>query len=234
MNAPVVWRRLRRSIGAIGGYKAVWNYYARHDARDAIFSGSTEESFEEAGRRDAERISRLAGANARVLNIGCGIGRVERYLAPVVLEMHAVDISGEMIAQARARLAGLPNVFLREVTPVEFLAAHTGGRFDLVFSLLVLQHLEKEDAFVYLEDARRVLRSGGTLFAQFPNLRSPEYAQAFRDALRKRPRSPGRVRPYTEEELRHWMEMLGFEIVSLTFEAGTRGDAEIYLTARKP
>jgi hypothetical protein len=79
-----------------------------------------------------------------------------------------------------------------------------------------------------------VLRPGGALFVQFPNLRSPEYTQAFRDALRRRPRSPGRVRPYSEEELRHWMETLGFEIVSLTLEAGTRGDAEIYLTARKP
>lgn len=234
MSAPVAWRKLRRSIAAIGGYKAVWNYYARHDAREAIFSGSTEESFEEAGRRDAERISRLAGSHARVLNIGCGIGRVEKYLAPHVAEIHAVDISGEMIARARARLEGLPNVHLREVTPIEFLAAHPEGRFDLVFSLLVLQHLEKEDAFLYLEDARRVLRPGGALFVQFPNLRSPEYTQAFRDALRRRPRSPGRVRPYTEEELRHWMETLGFEIVSLTLEAGTRGDAEIYLTARKP
>jgi len=234
MSDSVAWRRLRRSIAAIGGYKAVWNYYARHDARDAIFSGSTAESFEEAGRRDAERVARLAGRDARVLNIGCGIGRVERYLAPQVAEVHAVDISGEMIARARVRLEGLPNVFLREVTPVEFLAAHPEGRFDLVFSLLVLQHLEREDAFLYLEDSRRVLKPGGTLFVQFPNLRSAEYTQAFRDALRKRPRSPGRVRPYTEEELRHWMDMLGFEILSLTIEAGTRDDAEIYVTARKP
>ena len=223
-----------RKLGFLGGYKAVWNYHARRDARDAIFSGSTEESFEEAGRRDAERIRRLAGEDARVLNIGCGIGRVEKYLAPHVAEMHAVDISGEMISRARARLAGLPNVHLREVAPAEFLAAHPDGRFDLVFSLLVLQHLEKEDAFLYLEDARRVLRSGGTLFVQFPNLRSPEYTRSFRDVVRNRPRSPGRVRPYTEEELRHWMEMLAFEIVSLTIEAGARGDAEIYVTARKP
>ena len=234
MIGPAAWRRFRRSVAAIGGYKAVWNYHARHDARDAIFAGSTEESFEEAGRRDAERIRALAEPGARVLNIGCGIGRVEKYLAPHVAELHAVDISGEMIARARERLAALPNVFLREVTPIEFLAAHPGGKFDLVFSLLVLQHLEKEDAFLYLEDARRVLKPGGTLFVQFPNLRSPEYTESFLAVLRARPRSPGRVRPYTEEELRHWMGLLGFEIQSLSIEAGSRGDAEIYVTARKP
>lgn len=234
MSAPRWWRVLTRSVAAIGGYKAVWNYHARHGARDAIFSGSTEESFEEAGRRDAARIRALAGPEARVLNIGCGIGRVEKYLAPEVAEMHAVDISGEMIARARERLAGLSNVYLREVSPIEYLAAHPDGRFDFVFSLLVLQHLEKEDAFLYLQDAHRVLRPGGTLFVQFPNLRSPEYTESFLAVLRARPRSPGRVRPYTEEELRHWMELLGFEIVGLSVEAGERADAEIYITARKP
>jgi len=225
---------LLRRLGFLGGYRAVWNYHARQNAREAIFSGSTEESFEEAGRRDAERILRLASPGARVLNIGCGIGRVEKYLASGVGELHAVDISGGMIARARARLAGLPNVFLRKVAPAEFLRAFPDSHFDLVFSLLVLQHIEKEDAFLYLEDARRVLRPNGTLFVQFPNLRSPEYTKSFRDVMGNRPRSPGRVRPYTEEELRHWIEMLGLELASLTVEAGTRGDAEFYVTARKP
>ena len=234
MTGPNWWRVLRRSVGAIGGYKAVWNSQARRNARDAIFTGSTEESFEEAGRRDADRLGRLAPPGALVLNIGCGIGRVEKYLAPRVGEMHAVDISGEMIARARARLAGLPNVFVREVSPIEFLAAYPADRFDLVFSLLVLQHLEKEDAFLYLEDARRVLRPRGVLFAQFPNLRSPEYTRSFESGLRNRPRSPGRVRPYTGEELRHWMAMLDFTIEELIIDSGDADNAEIYLTARKP
>lgn len=234
MSGPAWWRVLRRSVAAIGGYKAVWNYHARHNARDAIFSGSTAESFEEAGRGDADRVAGLAAPGAIVLNIGCGIGRVEKYLAPRVAEMHAVDISGQMIRRARSRLDGLPNVFLREIAPNEFLAAYPDDRFDVVFSLLVLQHLEKEDAFLYLEDAHRVLRPGGSLFVQFPNLPSPEYSQSFRDLLPHRPRSPGRLRPYTEEEVRCWMGMLGFQIDALSVEAGTRGDAEIYVTARKP
>ena len=234
MSGPGWWRALRGSVAAIGGYKAVWNRHARRDARDAIFTGSTPESFEEAGRRDAERVGRHATPGAHVLNIGCGIGRVEKYLAPRVAEMHAVDISGEMIRRARVRLSGLPNVFVREVSPIEFLAAYPDDRFDLVFSLLVLQHLEKEDAFLYLEDARRVLRPGGVLFVQFPNFRSPEYTRSFREALRSRHRSPGRVRPYTEEEVRHWMGMLNFAVEELAIGSGDADNAEIYLTARKP
>ena len=29
-----------------------------------------------------------------VLNIGCGVGRVDKYLAPRVRELHAIDVSG--------------------------------------------------------------------------------------------------------------------------------------------
>ena len=38
----------------------------------------------------------------RVLEIGCGAGRVTRALASVFGEVYAVDISGEMVRQARA------------------------------------------------------------------------------------------------------------------------------------
>src|SRR5271168_2513476 len=45
----------------------------------------------------------------RVLEIGCGAGRVTRALAGLFGEAHAVDVSGEMVAQARAALADRPN-----------------------------------------------------------------------------------------------------------------------------
>ena len=48
----------------------------------------------------------------RVLEIGCGAGRVTRALAKVFGEIHAVDVSGEMIAEARRALADLSNVHL--------------------------------------------------------------------------------------------------------------------------
>jgi SAM-dependent methyltransferase len=233
-------RRLRRlgeraaGSGAREDYKSVWNRLAEKDAVDAIFTGATPEVFEASGEADAARLRPLAGAGARVLNIGCGIGRVERYLAPSVAELWGVDISGEMIARARVRLAGLPNVRLREVAVGEFLSAFERGTFDLVISVLVLQHMEREDAFRYLEDAARILRRGGALSVQFPNLLSPEYSAAFAEGARFDLRSAGRVRAYTEPEVRHFLELAGFRVESMGLLAGARGDAEIYATARKP
>jgi SAM-dependent methyltransferase len=217
-------------------YKRAWNDAARHDAHDAILTGATAESFERTGEADAAEIRRHLPPNvpASVLNIGCGVGRVEKYLAPHVREMWAVDVSGEMIARAQERLAGLPAVRLREIGNDEYLRSFEANHFDLVFSYLVLQHLAREDAFAYLRDAFRVLKPGGKLLVQFPNFLSPEYTRAFLEGAAAFPRSPGRVRFYTETEARHIVALAGFEVEQLRLSSGERGDTEIYVSARKP
>jgi ubiquinone/menaquinone biosynthesis C-methylase UbiE len=239
----VAWPRFFRKASAAAAsgpdagaldYKSAWNQAARHDAHDAILTGSTAESFERTGESDAAMIRRyLRGRDAVVLNIGCGVGRVERYLAPHVAQLHAVDISGEMIARARERLAEFPSVHLREIGNAEFLIGYEAERFDLVFSFLVLQHLDREDAFLYLRDAYRVLKPGGVVFLQFPNFLSPEYTRAFLEGVEVVARSPGRVRFYTETEVRHLLRILGFEVAELWQASGERGDTEIYVAARK-
>ena len=199
----------------------------------ARFTGATAETFENSGRDDAGRLLPLVRPDSRVLNIGCGIGRVERYLAPHVGELWGVDISGEMIARARIRLAEAPNVHLRELAAREFLSSFDSSSFDLVFSFLVLQHLEKEDAYLYLEDARRILKPEGRLSVQFPNLLSPEYSVTFTEDARLWPRNSGRVRPYTEPEVRHLLESAGFAVTHLSVEAGRESNAEIYAQASR-
>lgn len=215
-------------------YKAAWDEAARAGAKGAILTGATEDFFEFAGEKDAEIVGRYLGAGDAVLNIGCGVGRVDRYLAPKCRELWAVDVSGEMIRRARERLAGFPNVQLREVGNREFLAAFEDNRFELVFSFLVLQHLEKEDAFLYLRGALRVLKPGGALVTQFPNFLSPAYTRAFVEGSGVAERSPGRVRASTEAEVRHTLALAGFEIAELWL--GGHGDrtAEIYVVCRKP
>jgi len=215
-------------------YKNAWNEAAIVNAEDAILTGAESETFERTGRDDAERVGRFLPADAEVLDIGCGIGRVERYLAPRVRELWAVDVSGEMIRRAGERLSGIANVHLREVGNREYLAAFPEGRFDLVFSFLVLQHLEKEDAFLYIRDAFRVLRAGGVFVTQFPNLLSSAYSRAFVDGAAVADRSPGRVRASTEPEVRHTLGLAGFEITDLWYGGHTESDAEIYVAARKP
>src|SRR5215831_10828460 len=49
-------------------------------------------------------------ADMKVLDFGCGAGRVTRALAKIFGEVHGVDISGEMVGIARQAMAGFRNV----------------------------------------------------------------------------------------------------------------------------
>lgn len=58
--------------------------------------------------------------HTRVLDVGCGIGRMEVALAPHVAHIQGIDISPRMIAAARRRCAGLANVRLATCSGHDF------------------------------------------------------------------------------------------------------------------
>src|SRR5687768_2146574 len=51
----------------------------------------------------------------KVLEIGCGVARIGKELAPHCGEWHGVDISGNMIAHAKERTVGISNIYLQEL-----------------------------------------------------------------------------------------------------------------------
>ena len=94
----------------------------------------------------------------RMLEIGCGIGRMTRPLAEVFGEVHAVDVSAEMIRQARENLRDLPNVRLFE-TSGEDLAPFDDQSFDFAYSFIVFQHVpDKETIISNLREVHRTLK----------------------------------------------------------------------------
>lgn len=155
-----------------------WNQRARSDARFYIATSTdgSDRAFDESGRRDValffEGIEDLLTPQAVVLDIGCGIGRMDRYVAPRVKRLVGIDVSGEMIIQARARLAELDNVeFLEcdgQTIPL------SDSLFGLVFSHIVFQHMPRRFVECYMNEAHRVLRPGGSFVFQMPE--APESA----------------------------------------------------------
>src|ERR1700722_17603096 len=117
-----------------------WDQRARENARYYVATGTTEwtdEEFFASGEKNvAEQIlndmenicQEKSPAEMRVLEIGCGAGRVTRALARVFGEVHAVDVSGEMVRQAELALRDRPNAFVYQnngkdltvVPPLEF------------------------------------------------------------------------------------------------------------------
>jgi 2-polyprenyl-3-methyl-5-hydroxy-6-metoxy-1,4-benzoquinol methylase len=76
----------------------------------------------------------------RVLDFGCGAGRVTRALAGIFGEVHGVDISGEMVKLAKAQLSDLPNVRVHQTNGRD-LDALGDVMFDFAFSFSVFHHV---------------------------------------------------------------------------------------------
>jgi ubiquinone/menaquinone biosynthesis C-methylase UbiE len=76
----------------------------------------------------------------KVLDFGCGAGRVTRPLARLFGEVHGVDISSEMLKQAGKALADLPNIRLYE-TNGQDLDVLGDAMFDFAFAFSVFHHI---------------------------------------------------------------------------------------------
>ena len=99
------------------------------------------------GRGDEAFWTRLAGEppGCRVLEIGAGTGRATEFLASAASRVVAFDLSPELIAQARRRLAGLSHV---ACLAADMRDIALGACFDLVVAV--------DDPFVHLtEDGDR-------------------------------------------------------------------------------
>jgi len=121
-------------------------------------------------RATAEIVARLAewgllSSDRIVLDIGCGIGRIERALASHVGAITGIDLSPGMVAEARRRCRGLPNVTLQLCNGRD-LADFDDQSVDLVlavdsFPCLVAVDLAIAEA--HMRDAARLLRPAGAL-----------------------------------------------------------------------
>jgi len=209
--------RQRLADGTVAGagngrYGRLWDPPADRDAMALILNTTDSDEFERSGRSDADRLAAYLTGGATALDLGCGIGRVARYLAPRCATLWAVDASPRMLELAGARLSGLPNVRFARCVDTDVPDVPTAS-VDLAYALLVLQHLEREDAFLLLEELRRVVKPSGTVFVTFPNLLSDTYLASFLAYARHgETANPARARMYTPEEVARVVPAAGFAV----------------------
>jgi len=105
-----------------------------------------------------------------VLEIGCGTGNFTEVFAGYGPRVIAVDISGELLVQARER--GLPE---NRVSFLEkrFEDCDLDGPFDAVIGSSVLHHLDIAASLAKIYD---LLRPGGVLSFAEPNMLNPQIA----------------------------------------------------------
>jgi SAM-dependent methyltransferase len=122
------------------------------------------------GEADAARVLRVAGElgrprrRRRVLDFGCGVGRVTRAFGAHFEEAVGVDLSARMVEQARRLHADVPNCRFETLSPLE------EDSFDLVYSRIVLQHLPRARAALgYVDEFLRAVRPDGLVVFQLPD-----------------------------------------------------------------
>jgi SAM-dependent methyltransferase len=149
-----------------------WDARARENARhyvDTSRTDWTDEDFFAGGEHQVEEdiLTDMTNicqgkdpATMRVLEIGCGAGRLTVPFSKLFGEVHAVDISGEMVAQARKALAGRPNAHVYQNNGCD-LSVVPPLEFDFAYSAIVFQHIPSREIIEnYVREVHRLLRPG--------------------------------------------------------------------------
>jgi SAM-dependent methyltransferase len=152
---------------AIAAFRARFDHAvkAAPEAAVALYSLGSPAILAEATAEIVARLAewRLLGMGHQVLDIGCGVGRIEQALAPHIGTITGIDVAPAMIAEARRRCHGLANVIFRECDGAD-LAGFADGSFDLVLAIDSFPYLVAAGPSVvarHFADAARLLCAGG-------------------------------------------------------------------------
>lgn len=95
----------------------------------------------------------------RVLDFGCGSGRLLRKLRDLPGELHGTDIDSEAIDWCRKHLPHVKSAVNGASPPTHY----PDEFFDCVCAISVFTHLNEEAQFAWLEELRRITKPGGVL-----------------------------------------------------------------------
>ena len=132
----------------------------REQVQEAIaFSGKDLDFFTEAKARCLLNLAEKQGEDLRqlqVLDVGCGVGLIHRFLAPRFGSLYGVDIADNAIEDAvRKHPAVHYQVCDGKVLPFP------DDTFHLVFAICVLHHVPPADWEGFVQEMQRVARRGG-------------------------------------------------------------------------
>jgi ubiquinone/menaquinone biosynthesis C-methylase UbiE len=148
-----------------------------------------------------------------LLEIGAGDLALSRRLAPLVGEVHAVDVASE-IASLQTEQANL-HIYLTDGRTLPL----TDGCVQLAYSNQLMEHLHPEDACAQLREVFRVLAPGGRYLCVTPNALTGPW-----DISRMFSRAPTglHLREYTNRELAALLRAVGFDELHVLVPGRTR------------
>ncbi len=195
--------------------RARWEYIgrSRSDAAHMMDGSGGEDDLRHRGGRMARTIAAALGISPdqRVLEVGCGLGRVGREMAPLCGTYTGADISGSLLRRAGRRTRHLPNVTLRHLAghgdDGDGLGGLEDGVWDRVYCHLVLLHLNEATILSLLQGMRRVLAADGLVYfdawnGQHPDVKELSLSEKSNPSLQ---RQPHRSRFYSRSMVEGWL-----------------------------
>ena len=154
--------------------KQDWNERARTNTLFVISTdhSDSEKDFWQSGVNDCEKIlgrnsdrfsNILQGKDPkkmRVLEIGCGIGRLLIPMSNIFQNVVGIDISPEMVRIGKEKTQEISNCEIVENNGSD-LSLFSDNYFDFCYSFIVFQHIpEKKIVEEYIKEVSRVLKPG--------------------------------------------------------------------------
>ena len=202
-------------------YKQVWTNLSQTEGDAKIWvQGSEDEALmvESAGN-ELKRLQSMVGVNKTddMLEIGCGVGRVGKVLAPICKTWTGCDVSANMLTYAAKRLQAFSNVRFVELSGYD-LKPVASESMDVIYSTVVFMHLSEWDRYNYIEDAHRVLRPGGRLYVDNISL-TTGYGWKFFQSSRAIPpfeRPPQIGSTSTPQEIEVYLNRAGYRNIKVS------------------
>jgi SAM-dependent methyltransferase len=201
-------------------YKKVWSALSitSDQAKLHVIGVTKEDALRATGEQTLRFLQESVGIRQDdvVLEIGCGIGRVGKVVAPLCRKWIGCDVASNMLSLAAERLRDLPGVELKEISGYE-LSGVADASVDVVYCTVVFMHLESWDRYNYILEAFRVLRSNGRIYVDNINLCSDGGWKVFEThrAMSPANRPPHMTQNSTPQEIETYLKRAGFSDVRI-------------------
>jgi len=177
-------------------------------------------SFEQIGALELALLKRFGlKPSDYVVDVGCGSGRLAKPLSTFSKGGYlGTDIVPDLLAYAE-RLVQRQDWKFEVAKGLSI--PEQAGRADFVCFFSVLTHLRHEESFVYLQDAKRVVKSGGKIVFSFLEFAVPAHWEILEYNLRVL--ASDRIEPLNQFMSRDMVDALA-DHLELELEAIHRGD----------
>lgn len=180
--------RVRTQWTRLGENDPHWSVLSTPEFRREVMNADRIKELRASGRREAMLIDGFEARSGTTLpsgvcvELGCGVGRITRYLAERFEKVIALDISPGNLQLCADYMAeeGITNVETRLIS--SFSDFHDVPEYDVLFSVIVLQHNPPPVQRYILQSLLSRIRQGGGAVFQIPT-HLPDYRFVAADYL---------------------------------------------------